>query len=573
METQNLELFQDESSSFSPHLKRAIHDLANAGDEARGAYFTRREVVEFILDLVGYSVEQPLHTMRILEPSFGGGDFLIPIVERLLESFRKHSKRPGGKFKALASAIRGVELHRESFQSTRKKVADLLATSGVSPEDIEVILDAWLIHGDFLLADLEGDFSFVVGNPPYVRQELIPQVLMAEYRRRYVTIYDRADIYIPFIERSLSLLSFDGSLGLICADRWMKNRYGGPLRRLITEKYNLKFYVDMVDTPAFHSEVMAYPAITVMTRGSRSPTRIARRPAIDVASLSGLAKQLNTKRLSGKNIREIPPLVQGDSPWLFDGSNGLSLVRRLEEEFPSLEEAGCRVGIGVATGADKVFIGPMDTLDVEDNRKLPLVMPRDIQDGTVKWQGLGVLNPFTEEGNLVDLVQYPRFTAYLTKHEAVIRARHVARKNQRGWYRTIDRITPSLATTPKLLIPDIKGGAHIVYDEGKFYPHHNLYYITSTSWDLRALQAILQSGIARLFISTYSTKMRGGYLRFQAQYLRRIRLPRWESISISQRAGLIQAAVKGDLEACQRLSCEVFQLSEEEQASLEDPGK
>jgi hypothetical protein len=39
---------------------------------------------------------------------------------------------------------------------------------------------------------------------------------MEEYRRRYSTIFDRADIYIPFIERSLSLLAPDGRLGFIC---------------------------------------------------------------------------------------------------------------------------------------------------------------------------------------------------------------------------------------------------------------------------------------------------------------------------------------------------------------------
>ena len=47
----------------------------------------------------------------------------------------------------------------------------------------------------------------VIGNPPYVRQEMIPDVLLAEYRSRYTTVYDRADLYIPFIERSLRLLS------------------------------------------------------------------------------------------------------------------------------------------------------------------------------------------------------------------------------------------------------------------------------------------------------------------------------------------------------------------------------
>ncbi|MEZ5600853.1 MAG: Eco57I restriction-modification methylase domain-containing protein [Candidatus Competibacteraceae bacterium] len=111
------------------------------------------------------------------------------------------------------------------------------------------LADRWLSRGDFLLAPLEGEFDFVVGNPPYVRQELIPAPLLAEYRSRYQTMYDRADIYIPFIERSLSVLSDDGSLSPICARIAVKNHYGGPLRSLVAECFHLKVYVDMVDTP------------------------------------------------------------------------------------------------------------------------------------------------------------------------------------------------------------------------------------------------------------------------------------------------------------------------------------
>ena len=88
---------------------------------------------------------------------------------------------------------------------------------------------------------------------------------MAEYRRRFTTLYDRADLYIPFIEHSLNSLAKGGSLGFICSDRWMKNKYGGPLRAMIAQNYHLKAYVDMVDTDAFHSEVIAYPAITIIS--------------------------------------------------------------------------------------------------------------------------------------------------------------------------------------------------------------------------------------------------------------------------------------------------------------------
>ena len=78
--------------------------------------------------------------------------------------------------------------------------------SGFNTQAAERLVSQWLIHSDFLLAPLETPFDVVVGNPPYVRQELIPAALIAEYRARYETIYDRADLYIPFIERSLKSL-------------------------------------------------------------------------------------------------------------------------------------------------------------------------------------------------------------------------------------------------------------------------------------------------------------------------------------------------------------------------------
>ena len=34
---------------------------------------------------------------------------------------------------------------------------------------------------------------------------------------------------------------------------------------------------------------------------------------------------------------------------------------------------------------------------------------------------------------------------------------------------------------------------------GKLYPHHNLYFVTSETWDLHALQAVLLSDMTRAF--------------------------------------------------------------------------
>ena len=396
---------------------------------------------------------------------------------------------------------------------------------------------------------------------------MIPAVLLAEYRHRFDTLYDRADLYIPFIEKSLKLLEPKGSVGFICSDRWMKNRYGGPLRKMVAKDFHLKYYVDMVDTDAFHSEVSAYPAITVISREKSEATRIAHRPQVDKDTLVKLAMICERRSLKPNSVvHEVSGIMNGSEPWVLESFDQLAVLRRLEASFPTLEEAGCKVGIGVATGADKVYVGEYDELDVEKDRKLPLVMTKDIRAGKVEWNGKGVINPFDDEGGLVNLKKYPKLAAYLNRHKTVICNRNVAKRNSDRWYRTIDRITPTITNMPKLLIPDIKGEANIVYEEGKYYPHHNLYYITSDTWDLKALQAVLLSDITRLFITTYSTKMRGGYLRFQAQYLRRIHVPHWQDVPESYGAKLRAAAEKRDITACNALTFDLYKLSPEERS-------
>lgn len=539
--------------------------VAESDVEERGAVFTRREVVNFILDLVGYTHNKALYKQRLLEPSFGDGDFLLAAVERLMEAWRSQE----APVSELTNAICAVELHQATFQKARDQLNDLLTREGMTLQVRSDLLDAWLIQGDFLLEGLPDNFQYVIGNPPYIRHEAVPDTLMAEYRKRFHTIYDRADIYVPFIEKSLSLLHKEGVLGFICSDRWMKNRYGSRLRELVAGDYHLKFYVDMVDTPAFHSDVTAYPAITVISKSPSGPTRVARRPKTDTTSLATLSgKMLSGRPLDGEDVEEVENIAVGAEPWVLDSFDQLAIVRRLEREFPTLEQARCKVGIGVATGADKFYVAPFDELDVEADRKLPLVTTRDIRTGKVQWRGDGVINPFNDEGGLVPLDSYPKLSAYLDGCGDAIRKRHVSRKNPNSWYRTIDRIYPALARRPKLLIPDIKGEANIVYEDGKYYPHHNLYYITSDEWDLRILQAVLMSGIARLFVGIYSTKMRGGYLRFQAQYLRRIRIPFWRDVPESLRRRLAAAVENGDVADSKRAVFDLYGIDETEQLAF-----
>ena len=541
-----VELFEQ-----SVPVRDAVAYFSDSDAASRGAIHTKPEVAEFILDLMGWDHEANLAHCRLLEPSVGEGDFLIPAARRLLEQCRPNDLR-------IAASIRAVEVSLGALAICRTRLQELLANCGWSRSASEELLEHWLVHADFLTVPLAADFTHVVGNPPYLRLENLPKDLLKLYRDRWTSLFDRADLYVAFIEKSLGLLRDDGHLGFICADRWMKNRYGGPLRALVASAFHLEAYVDFTGCPAFFDEVDAYPAVTIIRRGRGKKTYAAFRPEVNPAVLQRLAQAMRGRK-KDPAVTVCEAVTSGEKPWSFDELGYMSLLRDLEERLPALEDTGVRVGIGVATGADAIFIGT--ELDVEDSRKLPLVGTRDIRSGRVEWLGEWVLNPFEADGTIIDLKDYPRFAAYVKKHRERIAGRNVSARNPHAWYRTIDRIHETLTWRPKLLIPDIKGTAHVVYEEGKFYPHHNLYHITSETWDLRALQAVLSSRLAFAFIAAYSPRMRGGNLRFQAQYLRRIRLPQWADVPSKLRSRLAKAATAGDLPAMDEATRELYDFS------------
>jgi hypothetical protein len=545
-----------------PSQLDALHYWAEAEGESRGEVFTKPEVAEFILDLSGWRVGETLNQKRLLEPSCGAGDFVIPAIQRLL------ADSPNASVDDLENCIRAVEVNRIAFDSLTERVIQELKNNDFGSTAINRLTSKWLLHTDFLTETFNEQFTHVVGNPPYLRIEALPKPLMHLYRSRFQTMYDRSDLYVAFFEKGLSLLCADAHLGYICANRWMKNRYGGPLREFISDSFHLDVYVDFTGVDAFHGEVDAYPSVTIIRKGSGTSTYVIDKSDVSCVELPSLARNI-LDRSGDLRIKEMTCIADGNAPWLLSNSDRLKVIQKLEERFPKLEDAGCKVGIGVATGADKVYIGSDSDLDVESSRKLRLLTRGDLKNNKIDWKGKYVLNPFDgDRTNLVDLDAYPKFKGYIEANKGKIVRRHVAKKNTRSWFKTIDRIYPALTRTPKLVIPDIQGKVQVAYDKGEYYPHHNLYYVTSDNWNLQALQTVLRSSLVSAFVATYSLRMRGDFLRFQAQYLRRIRIPNWLSVPESLQKQLAALSTSMDQTKIDHYVCELYGLDESEWIDL-----
>lgn len=533
--------------------------------EKHGAIYTRPWVVEWILDLAGYDPQANLVDALAIEPAVGNGAFLLPMVRRLIVS----CQRQGRPLTDCGSSLIAFEIDPFTATLTRQEVAAELRNVGAGVGEASQLASGWVHTADALLALPQLPLAdFVIGNPPYVRLEDVSETTMSRYRALYSTMIGRADLYIAFFEAGLKQLKPGGVCAYICADRWMLNQYGAMLRQLITASYSVETTIELHSAETFEATVSAYPAITTIRRAPQGPTVVAR-AGNETAQISGtiLTQAVTHARMAqevislpGWRATRIAQWFTGNQPWPRISPERLALLRRLEEEFYPLESVGTatRVGIGVATGADDTFITANPTL-VEPARLLPVALARDITSGHVRWSGHYLVNPWEGEG-LVSLATYPQFHAYVQAHQVRLAKRHVGRKQPKQWYRTIDRVDPRLVRAKKLYIADIQALLNPVLDNGETYPHHNLYVITSGGWDIEVLGGLLLSEVAQFFIECYAVRMRGGYLRFQAQYLRRIRVPRPHDLTPEQHEGLRAAFRQRDRIAATALASAIYRI-------------
>lgn len=522
-----------------------------------GVVYTKRWVVDLILDIAGYVGRKILNT-RLCEPSCGEGSFLTAIAERLVDE----AKAAGTLDVAtLMPRVVSYDLDPNSVEASRKAVLSILVDGGMSSQDAEMVTESWIQCGDYLLTSIE-PCDYTIGNPPYLRATEIDPHDRVEYVKACTTMTRGCDLFVGFIEKGLRNLVDGGSLTYICADRWLQNQYGKTLRGWLVENgYSIDALVRMHGVDAFLTDVDAYPAITKITKGDGNIRYVDCSEDFgegDVEEIEGALLSeswpVHGKRFESGTIRR----MEDDRVVPLASPARVELVERLTHEFPTLEQTGVSIGIGLATGRDKVFIVD-DPQIVEQERLLPAFSMRDYRRRTGKNRWL--VNPWTTNNELINLDDWPRTKEYFEKHENDLAKRHVAKKSG-TYYRTIDKPNWSIYGREMLLWPDLATHADPVWSDGSKYPCHNCYWMVSDNWDLKALAGLLMSDIAEAFIDALGVKMRGRTLRFQAQYLRLIHVPHPSDIETRTMMELARAFEADDRDAANEAARKAYRLGD-----------
>ncbi len=238
--------------------------------------------------------QEELKGIRILDPACGSGAFLIEAFDQLhafyeisnarLEELRGQRTLFDLDRQILQHNLHGVDLNPEAIQicqlslwiKTAARGKQLTSLDHTIREGNSVISDpaihpkAFNWQSAFPDVFAQGGFDVVIGNPPYVRQELLtPYKPWLE--KNYAAYHGMADLYVYFYELGLRVLKPGGLLSFIVTNKWMKAGYGEPLRRFFTEKAWVKSVVDFGHAKQIFEEADVFPSIIVIEKPTEAP--------------------------------------------------------------------------------------------------------------------------------------------------------------------------------------------------------------------------------------------------------------------------------------------------------------
>ncbi len=253
--------------------------MANARDERHryGQHYTPHEVARL---LAAFAVRLP--SDLVLDPSCGDGRLL----EEALKLKKQLSPRGRKRGSILSDQVFGVERSAAAVQAARRTGARILAADffDVGPGSILNSSKFGTFKDANSRSSLPIEFDAIIGNPPYIRQEVIgPQGkhrIEARLARDQAASPDvfwprwsgRSDIYVYFFAHSLRFLKQHGRLVFLTASSWLDAGYGAALREFLLKNFRVIAVIESA-AESFFADASINTCITVLERDADSLAR------------------------------------------------------------------------------------------------------------------------------------------------------------------------------------------------------------------------------------------------------------------------------------------------------------
>ena len=320
-------------------------------------------------------------------------------------------------------------------------------------------------------------FDVVIGNPPYVRQEALGE-LKTYFKDQYRVYHGIADLYVYFIERSLSSLNEDGIFSYIVANKWMRANYGKPLRQWLKQQC-IEEIVDFGDLPVF--QATTYPCII---RISKNPLK----SSFDVTEVETLSFA-NLDEYVHKHQYAVNQEGLDDSGWSLVDEKTQALLDKIRQVgVPLGDYVSGKIYRGVLTGLNEAFVIDADTRDkliAKDPKSEDLIKPFLVGKDNKRYQPpkSDRFLIFTRRG--VDIQQYPAIERHLLQFKERLMPKPKDWKGRKWtgrkpgdykWYEIQDAIAYyEEFEKPKIIYPNICKKPEFTFDEDGWYTNQKCF--------------------------------------------------------------------------------------------------
>lgn len=365
----------------------------------------------------------------------------------------------------------------------------------------------------------QGGFDVVIGNPPYVRAELLPSQDLAYYQAHYRVFNPNGDLFSYFYEKGMSLLKDDGLFGFI-SNTFDKTAAGKTLRGYIQDNTSIEGYVDFTEVQIFEGAT-TYPVILFLSRKredghtftyTKIPREMGAQGAINISSAP---------------TKEVEQDTLDANSWSFQDVETYRVIKKIKAYKPVREQYGkCYYGIKTALNNAFIINGQTrESLISQDARSAELIRPvyegKDLQ----KWSSpkMGKYLLCTHNGYEgtppVNVEEYPAVKAYLDTFEPRLSQRYDKGDTP---YNLRNCAYQPLFYRSKIIWGNLQNANKFSWDDAGTVISAPACMLPT---DNKALLAVLNSRVVWLFLTSICVVRNGGYIEVHPQYFEQVPVP------------------------------------------------
>jgi SAM-dependent methyltransferase len=482
-----------------------------------------------------------LSGLTVLDPACGSGAFLVAAFDVLAAEYLRvidrletlgDSVEMDAYDQILEHNLYGVDLNIESVEITRlslwlktaRRKHRLASLDETIRDGNSLIADAryserpFAWDGRFAAVAKEGGFDIVIGNPPYVRMELLKSV-KPYLAQHYAVADERTDLYAYFFEKAVKLLKPGGRLGFISSSTFFRTGSGEKLRLFLSECTTIETVIDFGDAQVFEG-VTTYPAILTLRKlrpdekpeGCLRFLKIGGKLSIDLGTAFDMgAQSMARSRLTGRS-------------WQLEEDRLARLREKIVKGRKTLGDVHGQPLYGIKTGLNDAFIvdtGTRDRLVARDPKSSELLKPflrgENIKRWCVEPEGLFLIN--IPRGK-VRIDDYPAIRDHLLPFREALERR----ATDQQWFelQQAQLAYQEHFDSAKIAYQDICNSNTFCLEESFAYLANTCYFIPNGD---SALLGYLNSKAAWYLLAGMTNIARGGYLRLRSEFVEKLALP------------------------------------------------